>query len=130
MKLNLLPTYVSKEKSARAAWFLSIVIAAASIVAAVFMRVTSQNQLDTAKEAANQYTAAHAQAIAASRDADAIIAQARQIIVNIDLAQAMMQHNAVYPDLYDKVQSYIPSFFRVTSMSAVPRPADFSSRGR
>lgn len=120
MKLNLLPTYVSKEKSAKAAWFLAVVIAGASIAGAVFLSSTSKAELDKAKDEAQQYVATAQEAVRISREADTIIAQARQIIVNIDLANAMMKHSAVYPNLYDDIRNYVPTFFRVTSMSATP----------
>ncbi|MBV6491385.1 MAG: hypothetical protein IT202_01590 [Fimbriimonadaceae bacterium] len=124
MKLNLLPTHVSKEAGAKTAWVFSLLIAAASIGAAVFLQVSSRQQLSESIEAARQNEGTAAQALRLSQEADAIIAQARGIIINIDLADAMMAHNNTYPDLYDEVRRYVPSFFRTTSLSASPSGAD------
>ncbi len=124
MKLNLLPTYVSKERSAKAAWVFSFLIAAVSIVASVFMFQKSSSDLETAKNEALDVKPRAEEAVRISKEADTIMAQARGIIVNIDLANAMMQHNAKYADLYDEIRPFVPSFFRVSAMSANPVGAD------
>lgn len=120
MKLNLLPTYVSKEKSAKTALVFSVLIAALAILAAVWMRVSSRQSLADAKELARSHMEQAAAAVRTSKEADSIIQSARGIIVNMDLAQAMMTHNAKYPALYDEIRRYVPSFFRVMSMNAAP----------
>lgn len=120
MKLNLLPTYVSKEKAVRSAVFLSIILAAAGVGAAVFMITKSDDEVKTS---ADRMAAALPQAqaaVAKAKEADVIIQSARVLILNTNLAQAMDKHNHDYIDTYDKVRPYIPSFFRVTSMSAAP----------
>ncbi|HRK21951.1 MAG TPA: hypothetical protein PLX06_09085, partial [Fimbriimonadaceae bacterium] len=50
MKLNLLPTYVGKEKAVRSAIFLSFILAAAGVGAAVFMITSSEAEVTKSKQ--------------------------------------------------------------------------------
>lgn len=124
MKLNLLPTYVGKEKAARSAIFLSIIFAAIGIGAAVLLITSSKDAVARAKTRMDDAAPRAAQAVAVSKSADDVIKNASMLILNTNLAAEMDKHNAVYPDLYDKVRKYVPSFFRVTSMSAAPTGED------
>jgi hypothetical protein len=63
-------------------------------------------------------------AVATSKRADAVIAENRGLILNINLADSMNKHNTVYPDLFDEVRKYIPNFYRISSMAAVPNGAE------
>lgn len=124
MKLNLLPTTVSKGASLRGAVALSVIIALAAAIGAFVMVQTGNSDLTSAKDKAAAWDVPAQDADKVSRHADEIIAQAAQIIKNIDLAKAMDKHNSVYPELYTKdVRPYIPNFFRVVSMSAEPNDA-------
>ena len=118
MKLNLLPTSVSKGKQAQTAIVLSVLVAVLSIAAAIGMIFTSRAELQQATKAAAEAKPRADLATATSKYADEVIAQARVILVNINLADEMSKHSTVYPDLYDEVRGYIPAFYRVTSMSA------------
>jgi hypothetical protein len=120
MKLNLLPTYVGKERAARSAILLSVVLAAIGIGASVFMIISSREARRQSADRVIQIGPQAAQAVAESKKADLIIQNARVLILNTNLASAMDKHNYDYVDLYDQVRRYIPSFFRVTSMSATP----------
>jgi Tfp pilus assembly protein PilN len=120
MKLNLLPTYVGKERAVRSAIFLSFAIAAASIVAAVFMITSSRKAVQDSENEISQWQAQAQAAVAESKRADVIVQNARILILNTNLAQAMDKHNYDYIGLYDEVRRYIPGFFRVTTMSAQP----------
>ena len=64
-----------------------------------------------------------------SQKADAIMSSENVALVvrNINLAQAMEAHSKVYPELYNMVRGYIPSFFRLTSLSAAPAGATTST---
>ena len=62
--------------------------------------------------------------MAVSKQADKVMADAGMIIRNINLADAMIKHNDVYPDLYNDLKPYIPGFFRVMQMSATPSGPD------
>lgn len=124
MKLNLLPTYVSKEKSAKAAWVFAVLIAVIGCGAAFMLITQSKQEYKDAKDRAEQYQNDAAMAVAVSKQADETIAKAREIIVNIDLANAMRDHNKVYAELYDDVKKYIPGFFRISSISATPSDAN------
>lgn len=127
MKLNLLPTYVSKEKQAKTGIILGVLSAVVGIAAAVGMIVISKGERDRAFEEMESKKPAHLQVVAISKAADTTITQAKPIITNINLAEAMTAHNTVYADLFDQIRQYIPSFYRLTSISATPVSAEGAS---
>jgi len=120
MKLNLLPTHVSKEAQTRTAVIASVLIAVLSIGLAVFLVMSSSAALEQAKSDALTWEQPAKDAVAMAKQADQIISNATILDRNVRLAQAMNQHNAVYPRLYREVLSYVPSYFRVTSIAAAP----------
>jgi len=124
MKLNLLPTYVSKEGQSRTAWAVSGLLALGSIAAAVFLISSSSARLKAAREEVTLWEQKAADALATGKKADEIIAKATTVDRNLKLATAMNEHNAVYPNLYGEVMRYVPSFYRVTSMTAAPNGAN------
>ena len=124
MKLNLLPTYVGKERAARSAILLSLVLAVIGIGASVFMITSSREARRKAEEDMVSWQARAAAAVAESKKADLIVQNARVLILNTNLATAMNTHNFDYVDLYSTVRKYIPGFFRLTSMSAQPAGTD------
>src|SRR5688572_31104310 len=124
MKLNLLPTYVGKERAARSAILMSCIFALAGIGAAIFMITSSREARRKAEEDMVSWQARAAAAVAESKKADLIVQNARVLILNTNLATAMNKHNFDYVDLYNTVRRYIPGFFRLTSMSAQPAGED------
>lgn len=120
MKLNLLPTHVSKAGAARTATILSLLLAVLSILASVFLILKSKSTLQDSEKLVEAWEPAAKRAVDTGKMADTIMAESTVLIRNIDLAQAMMKHNSTYTDLYDEVLSYVPSWFRVTSISAIP----------
>src|SRR5690242_233518 len=120
MKLNLLPTYVSKEKQSKAAWVIAILVVIVAIGLSLAMITMSAKSLSDAKAAADELRPQADAVVALANQADTIIAAAAPIITNTNLAQTMIKHNGDYPHLYDTVRPWVPSFFRVTSMSATP----------
>jgi hypothetical protein len=121
MKLNLVPTYVSKERQGRTAIFGAVMLAVLGIVGAVMLTSSSKAALDVAhNENTNSIPPAQA-AVDTSNQADTIIASAAQIIKDTNLAQAMIDHNDVFPDFYtNQIIPYIPPFFRINTLSAQP----------
>lgn len=127
MKLNLLPTSVSKSGQAKTAAIAAIVMSVVSIVAAVLMLTTSKAALAKAKEEANAIKPDADLAVAIAKKADDLIngnppytVPAPLIARNTALANQMLEHNKVYPTLYREVVRHVPDFFRVTSLSAQP----------
>ncbi|MHB8636358.1 MAG: hypothetical protein ACYC96_07790 [Fimbriimonadaceae bacterium] len=120
MKLNLVPTHVAKEKASGGAIFVMFLLIIVGIIGAVLMVVTSNSALANAKseEATALSNAAGVKAI--SDQADALMADAKThaVVRNVSLAAAMEAHSTVYPDLYDMIRRYVPSYYRVTSMAA------------
>lgn len=121
MKLNLVPTYVSKERSGKSAVFGSIALALVGVVIAVALTIQSKSDLARA-QSDNEAAKPKAQAaVDTSAQADTIIASAAQIIKNSNLADAMIKHNDLYPDFYTKeIIPYIPAFFRINTLVAAP----------
>lgn len=120
MKLNLLPTYVSKGKTSRSGLLLGIVILVACIGFASFLYTKAAADLDKSKEGVADAEAAAQKAKDISDLADKVITSPSSVglLRNTNLAKAMLDHNPAYPKLYDDVKVNIPSFFRVNSMSA------------
>lgn len=118
MKLNLIPTYVSKEGQAKVFIALAVLMVLLSCVIAAAMIMLSQQKFAKAKEDAESRQQAAALAYETSVHADRVIATATGIDKNLKLASAMNVHNSAYINLYDEVLSYVPSFYRVNSITA------------
>jgi len=118
MKLNLLPQTVSTANKSRNAWIGSILIAIVGIAAGVGLTVISSQKLADAKAREAELRPQAASVVALAAQADEVIAKGSDIIRNSTLANDMIRNNVKYPDLYDKVLTRIPTFFRVTTLSA------------
>jgi hypothetical protein len=129
MKLNLLPTTVSKGKQAKSAIVFSALIAIAGAGVAIFVATSSEAALAKAKEDQAASVGPAQKAYNESIKADAIMNAPSSVALIRDatLATEMINHNDVYPNLYDSVQPYIPSFFRINSESAVAGSKDVST---
>lgn len=120
MKLNLLPTSVSKASQTRNAVAATIGISALAIIVAVVMILGSKKKLDSETERATNLQGDYTRVDALSKSADAIVQRGANIQRNIALTEAMNKHNSEYINLYRVVLGYVPKFFRVTAMSAAP----------
>jgi hypothetical protein len=118
MKLNLLPTYVSKEKATRSALLLGILIFVVCVVASVFLSTKAYGDLSASQQDIGRLRGDAEKAKKTAEYADTVMERAKPLLRNAGLAKAMIDHNQVYPALYDEVKRYIPSFYRVNSMSA------------
>jgi len=129
MKLNLLPTTVSKGKQSQSAVIFSVIIALAGVGIGGFLSVSSQKALDQARAEQSESVGPAQAAYQKSADADTILASEKSVdlIRNAMLADAMIKHNDVYPDLYEEIKPYIPPFFRINSLSAASAGADTST---
>ena len=124
MKLNLLPTHVSKEGQTKIAWMVTGVMSLAAIAAGIFAVGYSSSELANAKQRDADAKPAYEAAVKTSKAADDIMAGSVIIDRNVKLAQAMNDHNSKYPALYREVLSHVPSFFRVNTIGAVPNGPD------
>lgn len=124
MKLNLLPTYVSKEKQGRFAVVGSFLLAAAGFALMFLMAKTSREAVQVQQDRINAAKPDADRSVQTSKQADDVMDQARGLILNMNLAEAMNSHSTVYADLYDDVRKYIPGFFRISAMNAVPNGAE------
>jgi hypothetical protein len=126
MKLNLLPTYVSKEGQQRAFIVLAVLVLLLSIAGAAGLILTAKSQEDAALAAAKdqQLQNNYSLAVAYSQRADADILKATDADKHIQLAKAMQEHNTDYLRLYNTVFDYVPSFMRVRSVSGAASSAE------
>jgi len=127
MKLNLLPTTVTKRGQAKSSVVFSAIIAIVGIGASIVVAKGSDDALQKAKDDNSASQAPATAAYNKSQEADTIMQSATQLIRDQSLADKMLAHSTVYPDLYDSVEPYIPSFFRINSMSAVSNGAGSST---
>lgn len=120
MKLNLLPTTEKKSRQGKTAIVVAGLIVLASIGAAAALTFIPAGKLLAAKEGISDLERKVADTDATAKQADVIIATAADVIRNAQLAQAMIDHNDVYPKLYDDIKRYIPPYYRLQTISAVP----------
>lgn len=129
MKLNLLPTQVSSSNRARNAIIGSVLLVLLSGIASALLIIYANRELEkaVAREEAARPPAENAVTVA--KRADTLVAQpeVKALITDNSLAKAMLAHNAVYPAVYGDVIKFIPSFFRLTSLSATPVDATTST---
>jgi hypothetical protein len=124
MKLNLLPAGAKKGSGNKLAWFLAPLFLLLCTLAGIFLQLSSASAFTSAKEAAEEVAPRAAKAVSTAAQADVVIQQAAGIIRNTNLAQDMVQHNAAYPRFYDQLLTYVPSFYRLTSVTATPVDAN------
>ena len=123
MKLNLLPTYVGSGRQLLVGIIIGLILLLGSSAMSVMMVADSTKQLQKVKDQANSYDKPVSDAIAYAAKADEVVAPLRDIVRNINLADAMNKHNPVFPAFYDSMFPYIPGFFRITNIDARPNDA-------
>jgi len=126
MKLNLVPTHVAKEKASGGAIFVMLLLIAVGVVGAVFMVSYSGSQLSDAKSKEKDALDKASQVKTISDQADTLMGlpKTHAVVRNLNLYDAMQSHSAAYPNLYDTLRPYVPSYYRVTSMAASPGGPD------
>ena len=120
MKLNLLPTYVGKGRQVVLALFVGVILILVSAGFSFTMITNSHRQLAQVQAQAHDYETPVNSAKDYADKAENVVAPLKEITRDINLANAMNAHNDVYPKFYNSIFPYIPSFFRITSMAAVP----------
>ncbi len=118
MKLNLLPKHVAKAQGSKAAAVVALIIVGASAAGLFLMIKSGQQQLADARAPIDGLRADVAKAMGQSAMADTVIAEMTNIDRNIKLTEAMLTHNSAYTDLYRDVMAYIPSYYRITNITA------------
>ena len=93
MKLNLLPTYVGKGKQLTLAIVFGVMLVAASAGITMVMITNANQQLDKVKTQAAMYDKPVDDAKAHDDKAAQIIAPLHDVVRNINLANAMLEHN-------------------------------------
>lgn len=124
MKLNLLPTGVGKEKQVKVAVVLAVLILLVGVAGAIFMVIIPAQKIERLDAQIVEERAIYSKLVERAQLANTIITSAQVLIRDYNLADAMLKHSTVYPDLYDEMNRYYPSFFRVNSTSAQPSSPD------
>lgn len=122
MKLNLLPKTVGTENRPRNAAILATLFIIACGAGAYLLNDTAEKKLTHAKEEVATALPEAQKVVKAAKSADDAMAdpKVKQLVVNSALAKEMIEHCYVYPKLYADVIPYIPSYFRLTELSATP----------
>jgi len=120
MKLNLVPKHVAKGGQGLIAAGIGVVVAVVGVAAAVFLISGASGRLAAAKEAYNGKLSEANRVVETAAQADVIAQKATEIVRNQKLAEAMLNKNTAYTNLYRGVLGFVPDFFRPTSISAVP----------
>lgn len=98
-----------------------------ALALAILMSISAHAALAAAQSRVDSSKQAAADAVTTAAAADTVVATAADVIRDVNLSKAMVDHNEVYPKLYTDIKGVIPSFFRVTSMSAQPVDASTST---
>jgi len=123
MKLNLLPKSAAKARGVGTAWVLSSLLALIGVGGAAFMIQSSQADLAKAQDAAAAALPKATEVVTIAGYADDIIQKATIYQSNTNLVHAMDNNIKKYPNFYDSLKKYIPSFFRVITLSPTPTGA-------
>lgn len=124
MKLNLVPVTVSRGAKTRGAWVFAIGFIILCGVGCVFMIITSQAALKEARDKVVAEREKANRAYATSKQAETDILLATESVRNTALAKSMISSNSLYPAFYQDLFRYIPPFFRVIQIRAVPTSAE------
>lgn len=118
MKLNLVPRAAARSVASRNAFFLMLALVVVSLALALVYNAKLQGDLASWKRDAEAVKSSADEVVRASKEADEIVAKAKIVLTNTALVNAIDNANKAYPDLYDGLKEYIPSFFRVRSIEA------------
>lgn len=127
MKLNLLPKHVAKSQGSKGAFFVMVIIVAVCGAMAYMLIQSGRGQLQAERDKVEPARQKVAKALGNSAMADTVISRVTGIDRNLKLTEAMLAHNTKYVDLYREVMQYIPSYYRITNLSATPTGADTCS---
>lgn len=118
MKLNLIPKTAARGAASKTMFTVMLIAVIASLVVAFMYNQSLQGTLQSWKDDTAAMLPSAQEVVRASKEADEIVAKARIVLTNTALYKEIESRNNAYPDLYDEVKQYIPSFFRVNSMQA------------
>lgn len=127
MKLNLLPKTVAKGLAAKYAFTVMLILVIANLVIAFVLNQAYRSRLQSLEDWAASVQPSADRVVGASKEADEIIAGAKIVLTNTELVKTMNEANHKYPDLYTELREYIPSFFRVRTITAASTGANVAT---
>jgi hypothetical protein len=118
MKLNLIPKTAAKGAASKGMFLLMLGLVLGSLALAFLYNNKLQGDRQSWEDEANSIKGSADEVVRASREADEIVAKARIVLTNKSLYDQIQASNQTYPDLYDDLIAYIPSFMRVRTFQA------------
>ncbi len=118
MKLNLIPKTAAKGAASKTIFVVALAAVLVSLVAAFMYNQSLQMTLQSWKDDTAQMKVSADEVVRATKEADEIVAKAQIVLTNKALYDQIVASNTAYPDAYDEVKEYIPSFFRVRTFNA------------
>lgn len=99
-------------------FFLMLLLVLLNFAAAWVLKTNTSNQLAALKEEQTLKEQEADKVRRTAAQADEIISSAKIVLTNTALVGQIESANIAYPDLYDEVKEYVPSFFRIRSLTA------------
>lgn len=121
MKINLLKRHSSPKSDLHQSILFSAIGLCGAVCLAIVMIIFPANNLKKLKQKAEELEPKANFAYRVSKRAETIIKKAEIINKNIAFYEATEKHNLAYVNLYKNVMNYLPSFFRLTELSAQPK---------
>jgi len=118
MRLNLLPRATRKRTAGMPVFFLMLLLVLLNFAAAWVLKTNTSNELAALKEEQTLKEQEADKVRRTAAQADEIISSAKIVLTNTALVGQIESANIAYPDLYDELMDYVPSFFRVRSLTA------------
>jgi hypothetical protein len=118
MKLNLIPKTAAKGAASKTMFVFMLAAVLVSLVVAFMYNRSLQGTLQSLKDDTSAMKQGADEVVRASQEADTILANSVIVLTNKALFDQIEKSNNAYPDLYDEVHQYIPSFFRVRTYTA------------
>ncbi len=99
-------------------FFLMLLLVLLNFAAAWVLKTNTSNELAALKEEQTLKEQEADKVRRTAAQADEIISSAKIVLTNTALVGQIESANIAYPDLYDEVREYVPSFFRIRSLAA------------
>lgn len=99
-------------------FFLMLLLVLLNFAAAWVLKTNTSNELAALKEEQTLKEQEADKVRRTAAQADEIISSAKIVLTNTALVGQIESANVAYPDLYDELMDYVPSFFRIRSLTA------------
>ena len=118
MKLNLLPKSVAKNVQGKTVFWAMVGLVLLTLLGSFLYSKKVSGDLESYITEANAKQPLADQVVQTAASADTIIGDAKTVLTNTALVNAIDSSNGKYPRLYNALLQYIPSFLRVRTLNA------------